>query len=244
MTYKGLMSRLRMVPQILGIAFQSLRLGVYAKQDKYLKYSRDFRSVLATRDPERGFTITEEEAYTLFHSIKSTRSVEGAIAELGVYKGASAKIVCEANQGAKPLLLFDTFEGMPNEKISAADRWRLGTHRDTSLESVKSYVDSYPDVRFFPGAFPESLSAYPELSNIRYSLVHLDVDLYESTLKGLEYFFPRLNPGGKLISHNYNLKQSDGGDTPGVKQAFDEYFSDCPSIVTEIAETQCIVVKG
>ena len=242
MTYEGLINRLKMTPKIFDIALESFKLGVYARQDKYLKYDADFRSTLSKRDPAKGFTVTEEEAYTLYSAVKSTAHIDGVIAEFGVYKGASAKIICET-KGEKPLYLFDTFQGMPNEKISSSDNWRINTHRDTALDAVKKYIADYQNVKFFPGIFPGSASRYPELADIRYSLVHLDVDLYQSTLQGLEYFFPRLNIGGKLISHNYNLKKSDGGDTPGVKRAFDEYFSQQPSIVTEIAETQCIIVK-
>ena len=62
-------------------------------------------------------------------------------------------------------------------------------------------------------------------------------------MTALKYFFPKLVKGGRLVSHNYNLKDTDGGDTPGVKKAFDEYFSEQSYMVIEIAETQCIVVK-
>ena len=49
--------------------------------------------------------------------------------------------------------------------------------------------------------------------------------------------------GGRLVSHNYNLKDSPGGDTPGVQKAFLEYFSESPESIVEIAETQCLVIK-
>ena len=39
--------------------------------------------------------------------------VPGDYAEVGVYKGATAKLMCEA-KGEKHIHLFDTFEGLPN----------------------------------------------------------------------------------------------------------------------------------
>ena len=68
--------------------------------------------------------------------------------------------------------------------------------------------------------------------------------MYESTLEGLNYFYPKMLPGGRLVSHNYNLKDTDGGDTPGVKEAFKDYFEDDFIRVVEIAETQCIIIKA
>jgi hypothetical protein len=54
----------------------------------------------------------------------------------------------------------------------------------------------------------------------RFCFVHLDVDVYQSTLDGLEFFFPRLQTGGVLLSHDYNSVSC-----PGVRRAFDEYFN-------------------
>jgi len=233
-----------MLPKVLGIAYRSLKTSAYARQGKYLKFSAEFDSVLALRDPQRGLTVTYDELYTVYSSVQATKDVQGVIAEVGVYKGNTAKVICEI-KGDRPLFLFDTFEGMPNEKISHHDDWELDTHADNDLHSVKQYLSQYPDVNFIPGKFPESLDQ--PLGDIVksqcYSLVNLDVDLYQSTLDALEFFYPKLSPGGRLISHNYNLKNSPGGNTPGVKKAFHEFFSGRTSQIIEIAETQCIIVK-
>src|SRR5688500_6464098 len=63
------------------------------------------------------------EQYIVYSLVKAQSKLEGAIAEVRVYRGASARLICEA-KGAKPLLLFDTFEGLPEP--TAADR---GIHR-------------------------------------------------------------------------------------------------------------------
>jgi len=243
MTIKGLLSRVKMIPHVVGIALRSFQLGVYAKQRRFKKYDGAFEDILSTLDPNRELTVTEEEAYTLFSSIKAVTNVKGAIAEFGVYQGASARIICEVKE-SKPIYLFDTFEGMPNEKITDKDRWRADTHKDTDQASVSHYLQEFDNKTFVPGIFPESVMNRPDLDQVRYSFVHLDVDLYESTIAALTYFFPKIVPGGRLVSHNYNLKDTDGGNTPGVKRAFDEFFSHCSSIVIEIAETQCIVIKS
>ena len=53
------------------------------------------------------------EAYQIFMVVKRTAKIEGDIAEVGVYKGGTAKLICEA-KGNRVLHLFDTFTGIPN----------------------------------------------------------------------------------------------------------------------------------
>ena len=52
----------------------------------------------------------------------------------------------------------------------------------------------------------------------RFALVSLDVDLEESTLAGLRWFYPRLNACGYLLLHDYNAPR-----LPGVKKALLRY---------------------
>jgi hypothetical protein len=70
----------------------------------------------------------------------------------------------------------------------------------------------------------------------RFSFVHLDVDLYESTKGALEFFYPRMPAGAVLISHDYV-------EFPGVRSAFDDFFGDKPEPVVEMSGNQCMVVK-
>ncbi len=57
-----------------------------------------------------------------------------------------------------------------------------------------------------------------ESSDPCFALVSLDPDLYEPTLEGLRYFYPRLAPGGRILIHDYTSCQFEG-----VKMAVDEY---------------------
>ena len=62
--------------------------------------------------PRTELLLEDIEAYYIFMAVKRTQKVPGDIAEVGVYKGGSAKIICSA-KGDKSLHLFDTFEGLP-----------------------------------------------------------------------------------------------------------------------------------
>jgi O-methyltransferase len=212
-----------------------------------LKMQDDFIAMIQGRPPRHGVTQSPDEAYTLYSAVRDTANLDGVLAEVGVNKGGSARVFCEA-KGDCPLYLCDTFEGMPNEKIdSRIDAWPtdIRTHTDTGVDLVAGYLAAYSNVHFVKGVFPDSAAVHPELglADKTFRVVHLDVDLHACTLSCLHWFWPRMVSGGRVISHNYNLTGGRRGNTPGVKQAFMEFFKGQEHLVLEVAETQCLVVK-
>jgi O-methyltransferase len=180
---------------------------------------------------ETKMILDDNEAYQISMAVKSTEKVQGDLAEVGVFMGGSAKLICQSN-GGKPLHLFDTFEGIP--KVEEIDQPAFYEGQFTaSMEEVKSYLKDHENIYFYKGCFPAT--AKP-VENRRFSFVHLDVDTYESTLACLQFFYPRLNQGGILLSHDYINHQ-------GVKKAFDEFFEEKPEPIVEMSGTQCLIVK-
>jgi len=171
-----------------------------------------------------------DEMMMLYLTAKAMNGLGGSFAELGVSTGGSAKLICEVKKD-KTLHLFDTFEGLPNPGVH--DTHLSRGQYDCSLPAVKVYLQSYGQVVYHQGLFPSTTSA---LEGERFSFVHLDVDLYQSTLDGIAFFYPRMVKGGTLISHDSTI--------PGVRKAFDEYFKDKPEIVLELPTSQCLVVKS
>jgi hypothetical protein len=177
--------------------------------------------------------ITVNEAFQIFKATKATEKIEGELAEVGTYRGGTAKIICEAKAN-RPLHLFDTFSGLP--KLSARDNpdnFHNGQYACT-LENVKNYLKGYSNVSFYKGLFPES--AGPIMQK-RFAFVHLDVDLYESTFNSLAFFYPRMAKGAILVSHDYLWISA-------VHQAFTDFFKDKPETVMELADNQCMFVRG
>lgn len=179
--------------------------------------------------------LTIREAYNLYYHVKRTAGLEGDVAEFGVYRGGGAKLL-QACKGGSPLHLFDTFGGMP-DIVAPIDRHVAGDFADTSAEAVRGYLGADDTVRLHCGIFPGSAAELPP--DLRFRFVHLDVDLYQSTLDGLRWFHPRLVPGGVLISHDFNSISC-----PGVRAAFEEYFAESEDGVIPLFDTQCLVVKG
>ena len=197
----------------------------------------DFLDLFKQIYTEGKVLLSIREMYNIYSLLKEVLTVEGDIAEVGVYKGGSARMIC-AVKGNKPLHLFDTFEGMP-EVNQAYDQYRKGDFGDTSLDAVKQYLDlsGAENVNYYKGIFPESAKGQEARLGL-FAFVNLDVDLYQSTLQGLEFFYPRMRKGAILVSHDYNALSC-----PGVKQAFAEFFNDKPEKIIEVWDTQCFFIK-
>jgi len=117
------------------------------------------------------------------------------------------------------------------------DTYKEGAFSTTSLNKVSQYLAPYQNVFFHPGIFPATTKELP--ADAEFCFVHLDVDIYESTRAGLEFFYPRMKKGGVIISHDYNTHYC-----KGVKQAFDEYFAGKNIDVLPLWDTQCLVRKS
>lgn len=144
--------------------------------------------------------------------------VEGDIAELGVWRGNSAALLARvAEQNGRNLFLFDTFEGFDARDLKGIDnRSREGDFASTSIQYVKETVGPTTCVRYVKGFFPDSIPV--ELHSSRFSIVHIDCDLYAPMKAALEFFYPRMSRGALLILHDYH-----SGAWPGATQAINEF---------------------
>ena len=176
-----------------------------------------------------------EDFFNVYQLTLKARKLPGAIAELGVFRGGSAKLIALL-KGDKELHLFDTFEGMPAVR-SDVDHHEAGDFANTSLEAVQAYLKDFKNIFFYKGFFPDSARPLTD-KPIQFSFVHLDADIFQSTKAGLEFFYPRTVKGGLILSHDYRSLIC-----PGVKRAYDEFFADKPEAVVELWKTQCLVVK-
>lgn len=145
-------------------------------------------------------------------------NVAGDFAELGVYRGNSAAVLAHyARKSGRNVFLFDTFEGFDPKDLIGVDQSHAMEFDDTSLANVRHFVGE-ENVRYVVGYFPASVP--PDLDQAQFSLVHLDCDLYEPIKAGMEFFFPRLTPGGLMVVHDYS-----GIHWAGVKKAVDEFLA-------------------
>lgn len=135
------------------------------------------------------------------------KNLEGAVAELGVFRGHFSSLINEWFSNRK-IYLFDTFEGF--DETEAKEELRKGQceerfikeHKDTSVEKMLSNLP-YPDNAIVcKGLFPQSISE--KARKEQYIFVSIDVDFEESMFQGLKFFYPRMVTGGIIFVHDYN----------------------------------------
>ena len=168
-------------------------------------------------EPQRDFV--RNQAFRLAARLVTDRDVQGAVAELGVYQGDQAKLLNTLFPD-RLLYLFDTFSGFSAKNLSAESGQgfsvaAVGDFANTSIELVVNKMPHPDQLKLFPGFFPDTTEGIEEA----FAFVSLDVDLYEPTLAGLDWFFPRLNPGGYIFVHDYNNRRY-----LGVRNAVDHFL--------------------
>ena len=214
---------LRRLTHNAGFALEMILLAACKKDENTLELIRQVKK-------ESDLFLTATEAFLIHSLVQAQRRIAGDMAEVGVYKGGSSKLICDV-KGSVPLHLFDTFDGLPepHEKDQAFfERGMVAS----SLSVVQKYLQPYENVLFYPGLFPDTSTP---VKDKMFSFVHLDVDLYQSMLSSLEFFYPRLSLGGIIIAHDYQY--------PGVRQAFAEFFGDQSDRVIELSNNQCMVIR-
>jgi hypothetical protein len=155
--------------------------------------------------------------------------VRGDVAELGVYKGNTATMLATmARRMGTTAWMLDTFEGFNPGDLTGIDASHRMEFADTSLEAVRALVGD-ENVRYVKGYFPNSAAQMP--GDLSFSLVHIDCDLYAPIVHALNYFYPRLVPGGYLIVHDYGSLAWDGAE-----KAVDEFFADKPEPVMPLTD--------
>lgn len=190
------------------------------------------RKVIAETRSKTQLLLTDPAALHILVCARAARRLPGAMAEAGVYKGGSARLICEEKAEA-PLHLFDVFEMLQDASVAGGEEVRehFGAVHGR-LSEVRQLLAPYRNVHFHPGLFPETAGG---LEDLTFSFVHLDLDLPGAMHAALEFFHPRLVAGGILIGDDY--------DDPGVRACFKRWFATQPDTVIEFPWSQVMIVR-
>jgi O-methyltransferase len=144
--------------------------------------------------------------------------IPGAFAEVGVYKGKSARVLHRMDT-SRTIYLFDTFSGFRKEDLEL-EQGKAATYStihfsDIQLKRAHRLIKGNQNVHCIAGNFPDMAS---QVSDVVFALVHLDADLYQPTRFALDFFYPRVQPGGVIMIHDYNDKWK------GIMRATDEFI--------------------
>ncbi|MDR1266883.1 MAG: class I SAM-dependent methyltransferase [Holosporales bacterium] len=135
----------------------------------------------------------------------------GNVAELGVYKGESARTINYCFPDRK-LFLYDIFDFLardpdtlgnepPTENYAEVYQNNSSPSLD-STEIIKKGLPHPENCVFRRGYFPET--AAPDVDE-KFIFVSIDAGSYDTIYKGLEFFYSRLLEGGYLFLGIYNF---------------------------------------
>ena len=133
-----------------------LRKKLFADKGKFVisTIHMDKLSAIRSMTAKLPRAITDYELLNLYLFSEKTSLLEGDVAEVGVWKGCSAKVIGSV-KGNRKLVLFDTFSGLPRPGI-VDTRFHEGQFSDTSLDEVKRNMGAIPDVEYAQGIFPQT----------------------------------------------------------------------------------------
>jgi O-methyltransferase len=127
---------------------------------------------------------------------------------------------------------IDSFEGVSEPSNFDSDYFKKYDLK-VPYEIAKNNLSRFNNVNLIKGWIPE---VFDKLKDSRYSFVHIDVDLYEPTLKSVEYFWDKIISGGIMVCDDYGSSK-----TIGARKAIDDFFGS--NKVIELTTGQAIIIK-
>jgi len=125
---------------------------------------------------------------------------EGDVAEIGVYKGGTAKLIAktflEYTSRKHTIHLFDTFTGMPPTHPIKDTHHKEGDFKDTTLQTITNYLQDCSNIQIYPGFFPQTAKT---LQDTKFCFVHIDADIYQSVMDCCVFFYSKLIPSVSLL---------------------------------------------
>ncbi len=143
-----------------------------------------------------------EHRYDLYNYVINREQLKNAeiiYIEMGVCGGGSFKWWMENNQHAQSQFHgFDTFEGLP-------ENWGYFFKNGDMHAAVPELADSRG--HFYKGLFQDTLVPFLTTSNIKEKrkVIHLDADLFSSTLFSLSMLYPYLQKGDIIFFDEFNV---------------------------------------
>ncbi|MHA7842814.1 MAG: TylF/MycF/NovP-related O-methyltransferase [Winogradskyella sp.] len=190
-------------------------------------------------DYENGFYATADPSrFSKFIShlefFKRTSNIRGEIVEFGIFKGNSFfrwikfRDLLEQTSSRK-IIGFDVFGDFPEANFEDDKLRRDAFVKETKGGKSISYDELIEllekqnlrkNVDIIEGDILKTLDVYLQNNpQLKISLLHIDVDLYEPTKYILESLYSKVTKGGIIILDDY-------GAFAGTNKAVDDFFKD------------------
>lgn len=137
-------------------------------------------------------------------------NLEGDLIECGVFTGILPTVICEGipDFGSKRYWLFDTYEGIPVETVSEAERENsesLNNNYYTGVDAekiVRDAIGHIPAVRIVKGVLPQSLSL-ADIQKISY--LSIDLNNVAAEMAVAQQLWDRVVPGAVIVLDDFGF---------------------------------------
>jgi dTDP-rhamnose C3-O-methyltransferase len=178
---------------------------------------------------------------------KMTLDVPGDIAEFGVFRGLGLftwanllESYCIGDR-TKVVYGFDNWQGFTGfseqDSVPLAEAGKTvggfnpARFHEEVLDAIgifdsDRFIPSKPRIKLIDGNIEENVVKFArDNPGVRFSLVHLDCDLYKPTHAVLQAIWDKVTRGGVVIFDEYAI-----ADWPGETAAVDEFLADKPGV--------------
>jgi hypothetical protein len=139
---------------------------------------------------------------------KHASHLPGDFVECGTNTGILSLAICEYvdfNSTGKSFYLFDTYQGIPIDQVAVEEHPDYKKQMNDSwypdcYELALRNFAPYPRARLIRGRVPESLSEV-EIGPVSY--LSIDMNIAYPERAALEFFWPKLVPGGIIVFDDY-----------------------------------------
>jgi len=175
-----------------------------------------------------------DRKYFLSQLIKLINNLDGDIAECGVFEGTSAYLMFERTTNKqKRMHLFDSFEGLSSPNAIDGNYW-VKSDLSINEQVVRGNLPKSKRILYYKGWIPDK---FDMVADIKFSFVHLDIDLYQPTHDSLVFFYPRMEVDGIIVCDDYGFDSC-----PGAKKALDDFFIGKEEII-KVPTGQAFIIK-
>ena len=198
---------------------------------------------LVKRAIDRSIEIVESEmpdamifdnTFEMLRYVLSKADPNGAHAEFGVFSGKTIRLFAAARPDVR-FDGFDSFEGLPEE-------WSGWQPFDFDVNGVPPEVPE--NVKLHIGWFEDTIPGYVDSIDTM-SFMHVDCDIYSSTVTIFDALFDKIKPGTVIVFDEYfcypNFEQHE-------RRAFAEYLERSGHIANWVAvcgqRAACLIQAG
>lgn len=185
----------------------------------------------------RAHTLVDRaRCYSLYLLAQQVASLPGDVLEVGTWRGGTGTLLAMCLRD-KAVFLADTFCGVV--KSEEWEHYEDTAHNDTSESMVTTLSESLglANVTLLPGVFPDETGAI--IAGRTISMVHLDLDVYRSTVDAFNHVWPSVTPGGIVVFDDYGMTSA----CAGISRFVNEIRDDADKLFVQNMNGQAYIIK-